>query len=375
MRMFIIALKFMKFDKPKSIGALFGVIISIFLVGQQTGIFIFLTNAMSFLVRTNSQYIWVTDNKTTNVNALSQIDTRIGYELEGIEGVENVYPLVIVGGAARFANGTSAGLSIVGTEAPNFVGGPYHLWSGTYGALIEDGALTTDYFDSRALGNSKIGDYFEINGKKVHIAAQTKGARGFGGIYSFTTIERARYLGGVPTSKVSAYLVKCKPGADSLAVCQTINRHIFGVKARLGKDFSRQTILTVLGSSGIAISFGTLIVFALISGFIIIGLTLYSATIDRIKDYGTLKAIGATNGFVRRLILMQAVIFSVVGFTVGYAMIEGFRSGIANAGTLFTYTPALRIVFFIVTAVISIGGTLFAIRRIVKLEPASVFRG
>ncbi len=63
----------MKFDKPKSVGALFGVIISIFLVGQQTGIFTFLTNAMCYYVRVNDGYVWVTDNKTENVNAWLQL--------------------------------------------------------------------------------------------------------------------------------------------------------------------------------------------------------------------------------------------------------------------------------------------------------------
>jgi putative ABC transport system permease protein len=157
-------------------------------------------------------------------------------------------------------------------------------------------------------------------------------------------------------------------------VVQSINANIPGVKAWMPTEFKNQTILTVLKSSGIAFSFGTLIIFALISGFIIIGLTLYSAAIDRIKDYGTLKAIGATNGYIRKLILMQATLYAIVGFIIGYALIEGFRNGIANAGTLFTFSPAIKFGFFVITAVISISGTLFAIRRITKLEPASVFR-
>jgi putative ABC transport system permease protein len=157
-------------------------------------------------------------------------------------------------------------------------------------------------------------------------------------------------------------------------VVNYINTNIPGVKAWMPTEFKNQTILTVLKSSGIAFSFGTLIIFALLSGFVIIGLTLYSAAIDRIKDYGTLKAIGATNGYIRKLILMQAIIYSIIGFIIGYALIEGFRNGIANAGTLFTFSPMIKVGFFVITAVISISGTLFAIRRITKLEPASVFR-
>jgi len=376
MQLVITALKFMRFDKPKSIGALFGVVISIFLIGQQTGIFTFLTNAMSYLVRTNRQYIWVTDDKTTNVNALSPIDVRIGYELESIPGVKKVYPLVLASGAARFPDGTSSGLTIVGVSMPSFSGlNRAFLFEGSPADLVPDGAVTTDVFDAKALGGSKRGDYFEINGKQVYIAAQTRGARGFGGIYSYTTAERARYLGNVPADKASAFLVEYEAGSDSTQLLKAITQQIPGVKAWLGDDFARSTVLTVLRSSGIAISFGTLIVFALVAGFVIIGLTLYSATIDRIRDYGTLKAIGATNAYVRRLILMQALIYALIGFLIGYALIEGFRLGIAQAGTLFTFSPLMRVLFFVLTAVIALSGTLFAIRRIVKLEPASVFRG
>src|SRR6478609_4977250 len=106
--MFRIAFKFLIYDKPKSIGALAGIIISIFLIGQQTGIFIYLTNAMATTIRNTETDLWVVDNKTTNVNALSAIDMRIGREIESIPGVEKVYPIVMTAGAARFTNGTSA---------------------------------------------------------------------------------------------------------------------------------------------------------------------------------------------------------------------------------------------------------------------------
>ncbi len=376
MQLFYTALKFMKFDKPKSVGALFGVIISIFLVGQQTGIFTFLTNAMCYYVRVNDGYVWVTDNKTENVNALAPIDVRLGYEIESLPYVEKAHQLVISNGAARFTDGTSAGMSIVGVELPEFNGiQDGILFDGTQGDLIPDGAVSVDFFDGKALGNPEKGNYFEINGRQVYIAALTKGARSFGGgLISYTTIDRARFLGKVPVSKTSAFLVKVDEDKHMEDVVNYINTNIPGVKAWMPTEFKNQTILTVLKSSGIAFSFGTLIIFALISGFIIIGLTLYSAAIDRIKDYGTLKAIGATNGYIRKLILMQAIIYSIIGFIIGYALIEGFRNGIANAGTLFTFSPMIKVGFFVITAVISISGTLFAIRRITKLEPASVFR-
>ena len=373
--MFKTAIKFILFDRAKSIGALMGIVISLFLIGQQSGIFLFLTGAMKSLVVNTKTDLWVVDNRTVNVNALAPIDIRKMREIASLPGVAQVHPIVIAGGSARFPDGTSAGVQIIGSQSPTFKAVPRKFIKGNETNLIADGAMSFDYYDRKALGNAEPGTVFEIGGKRVYMGAMTKGVRGFGAVYLFTTLERAQVLGNLPSTKVSAVLVDLKPGADAAAVKAAINNTIFGVQAWLPSDFSDATVKKVLGSSGIAISFGTLIVFAIISGFFIIGLTLYSSAIDRIKDYGTLKAIGASNGYVARLILMQAVIFSFVGFAIGYGLIELFRNGISNTGAIFEFNWIIRGVFLGITLLISIGGSSFAIRRINGVEPASVFRG
>lgn len=369
------AFRFILYDKPKSIGALAGIIISVFLIGQQSGIFIFLVDGMADLVTNNSGYIWVVDDKTTNVNALTQLDTRIGNEIESINGVAHAYPIIVTAGAARFENGKSAGVMLIGVETSYYAGGPWNLAVGKKEDMLKDGAIITDYFDSENLGGIKLGQYFEINGKKVFNAAYTKGIRPFEGMYTFTTIERARYLANIPTSKASAFLVKVNNNEDETKIISEINSRIPGVRAWNSHEFAKSTVYHILGVSGIALSFGTLIVFALIAGFVVIGLTLYSAAIDRIKDYGTLKAIGATNGYIRRLIINQAMIIAQVGFTIGMFFVEGFKNGIAEEGTYFDYPLWLRFAFFASTMLIALLGSLFAIHRIIKLEPAQVFRG
>lgn len=372
--MFKTAIRFILYDKPKSIGALFGVVISIFLIGQQTGIFIFLTGMMSSLVDNIDTDIWVVDNRTTNVAALGQIDARCQRQIEALPGIDHVYPLVIAGSSAKFADGKSAGITLVGSQAPSFVGGPWNISGGTKENLLFDNAVTTDAFDKKLLGGAEIGTQFEIGGKQAKVTLQTNGARGFGASFVFTTIDRARYFGKFPRDKVSALLVKVKPGTDSKQITQMIDKSMFGVRSWTKKDFSSATVSTILGSSGIATSVGTLILFAIIAGSIIIGLTLYSAATDRLKDYATLKAIGATNAYVRNLILTQAAIFALIGYIIGVLLMYGFKLGIAKAGIMFSYSLGMFIAFAVITMVISLIGVIAAIRRIVKVEPASVFR-
>lgn len=373
--MFKTAIRFILFDKPKSFGAVAGTIISVFLIGQQVGIFTYLTSSMGSLAKNNADYVWVVDERTTNVNALAPLDKRIGYQLLSIEGVESAHPVIVTGGAARFENGLSAGLTLVGVQTPNYVGGPWNMHIGNKEDMLQEGAVITDFFDTKALGDIEPGQYFEINGKKVVNIAQTKGVRAFGGVYTFTTFERAAYLGNFPANKVSAYLVKVKNKEEEQAVIDRINATLFGVRAWNGSEFSTTSIFTVLKTSGIAISTGTMVLFAIIVGIVVIGLTLYSATIDRIKDYGTLKAIGASNNYIRKLILTQAFILGLTGYILGTIFVELFRNGIANTGAIFDFPIVVRIAFFIITMLIALLGSLFAIKRITSLEPAQVFRG
>jgi putative ABC transport system permease protein len=371
------AWQFMKYDKAKSLGIIIGIVISIFLIGQQTGIFIFLTNAMKALVVNSKSDLWVVDSKTINANALGKLDIRKVREIQGIEGVAAVFPVVVAGGTAQFDKGTTAGVQVIGSDGPDYrIGLPKgKITGGTLDALLEEGAVSADYYDRATLGGATLGTAFEINGKKATIAVQTKGVRGFGGVFLFTTIEKARYFGNQSNTTVSAVLLDVKPGADPKVVRDRINKSVFGVRAWTSKDFESSTVKFILANSGIGFSIGSLIVFALIAGFFIIGLTMYSAALNRIRDYGTLKGIGASNGYIVRLILLQAFLFALVGFALGYLFIDLFRRGVATAGTFFEYSPAIIIGFFLVTLIISIGGAYFAIKRIISLEPASVFRG
>jgi putative ABC transport system permease protein len=375
--MFKTAIRFLSYDKPKSIGALAGIVISIFLVGQQLGIFLFLTGAMKSIVENNKQYIWVVDAKTDNANSVAPLDMRIGREIASLPGVKQVHPLVLSAAGAKFEDGKTAAMTLIGTQAPTFAGGPWNLYEDTKATdMLPEGAVITEFFDSKVYGDLVKGEYFELNGRRVYNAGLTRGVRGFGGApYAFTTIERARAIGNFSADEASVFLVEWLPDADPQAVIATINASIANVRAWDAETFAATTVSTVLSSSGIAISVGSLILFAIISGFVIIGLTLYSSAIDRIRDYGTLKAMGASNGYIARLILSQAGILAIIGFILGRLLVEGFRQGVSNAGVMFKYPAAIQLGFFILTVFIALGGSIFAIRKIARLEPAQVFRG
>jgi putative ABC transport system permease protein len=371
------ALRFIRYDKAKSIGVTIGIVISTFLIGQQVGIFTFLTGLMSGLTDHTDSEVWIVDKKAINANALGQLDTRVIAEARSIVGVKHAEPMVIAPAMATFADGTTATVEVIGSEVPTFGAGPKlsDIIEGKRENLMEEATVSGDYFDRNLFGGSAaVGTEFEINGRRAVFGVQTKNARGFAGSFMFSTAERARYYAGLPANTINAVLIYVTPGEKPEAVRDRINATIPNCRAWLRKDLSASTINDTLSNSGIGISTGTLILFALISGFFIIGLTMYSSALDRIRDYGTLKAIGASNGYVRGLILTQAVIFAIVGFAIAFAFLEGFRTGSEGSGLVFFFPWYIVAGIFGVTVLISVGGAVFALRRITQLEPAAVFR-
>ena len=372
-----IAWKFIKFDKAKSIGVIVGILISTFLIGQQLGVFFFLSGLMGALATDVKADIWVVDSKTDDVNQLGRLDVRNLRAVQGINGVKEAFPLIISGASCNYKNGTSGAITLLGVDENhiNALLGKDKITAGKISDLQLDGAVSGEFFEKKNLGgNIDLGTNFEINGKRAFFVLQTKGFRGFGSSFCVTTIERARYFSNQSANTISAVLVNVKSDKSIDTVVANINKTIYGLRAWQSKKLASSSVRKILSSSGIALSTGTLIIFALIAGFFIIGLTMYSSALDRLKDYGTLKAIGAGNKYISRLILMQALLFSVVGFLIGLSLLEGFRRGVAQSGLIFSFSPLTLLAMFGTIGLISLGGASFALSRIRGIEPAAVFR-
>ena len=376
------AFKFIKFDKVKSIGVLIGIVVSIFLIGQQLGILKFLTGLMGGLVENSRQdigQIWVTDNITRNANELAKLDESLVNELRSIDGVKNTYPIITAGASVKFSNGKISPVIIIGSESPLFVAGPKEesIYEGDLMSLNDDNAVSADFFDKQVFDYPvEKGTRVEINGKNAVIKVQTKNARGFGGSFFYTTLSKARFYTSFPSSKVSAIAIEVLPGYNVDDVASRINKSVYGIRAWNTLKLKKETISYITISSNIGTSIGSLVIFAVISGFFIIGLTLYSSAVDRIRDYGTLKAIGATNSYITKLILLQSFIFAISGFVIAFILLEGFRLGVNKAGLVITYSATEYLLLFMVTLFISVGSSLFfSTRTIRNVEPASVFRG
>src|SRR5699024_7078037 len=193
-----IALKFMKYDRPKSIGILVGIVISIFLIGQQLGTLRFITKAMSGLMdnaNPKAGEIWVIDNVTQNANVLSKIDERLVREIRSLKGVANTYPIVVTNANITLSDGKSSPVILIGSRAPVFAGGPdtSKIIKGDIYSLNQTNTVSAEYFDAKTLKAPLYkGTALEINGKSAIIKVETRNVQAFGGHYMYTNLNNAR---------------------------------------------------------------------------------------------------------------------------------------------------------------------------------------
>lgn len=378
--MFTTAFKFIRFEKAKSTGILLGIVISIYLIGLELGMFFYLSTLVGGIINNSKpeySQVFVVNKLTNNANILSPFDKRWVNQLRSIDGVDDTHALVMSNVSIRFDNGESAPAMIVGSQFPKLVGGPadHLLYQGSLENLFRQGIVSTEFYDTKAFGYQlQIGSHFEIAGKSASIGAITKNARTFSSPILYTSDENVRYFTGMSENLINAVIVTVKDAAKIDFVIRQINAVAPDLKAWKANDIKMKTIVTVMTANNMGMSFGTLVLFAIISGFFIIGLTMYSATYDRIKDYGTLKAIGASNRYITSLVVTQSFIFAILGFSISLLMLIVTRYGMSKAGLLIDLSPPLLIFLISVTLFISVASSFFSVSKLRKLEPSSVFR-
>jgi putative ABC transport system permease protein len=136
------------------------------------------------------------------------------------------------------------------------------------------------------------------------------------------------------------------------------------------------TLNFILIWTGIPVNFGITIVLGFVVGAAITGQTFYLFTIENLKQFGSLKAMGVSNMRIVGMILIQAIVVGVLGYGLGLGLTAIYfeaTSPITHlAGMHMTWHAAVGVAIAVM-AIITLTA-LLSIRKVVVLEPAVVFR-
>jgi putative ABC transport system permease protein len=177
------------------------------------------------------------------------------------------------------------------------------------------------------------------------------------------------------TGAVSFILVKIEPGESPAVVAARIEQQVDKVTAELRTGFANQERKVVQDMSTDIVTIMNLIGFVI--GLAVMALTVYTATLARRKEYGVLKALGASNAHLYRTVLGQALISVGLGFALGLLITIGLSAIVPYLGVSLSLQINGASLIRVGSLSILIAGlaAMLPIRQIVRLDPALVFRG
>jgi len=321
--------------------------------------------------------IWVTDPGIAQVDEVKPIADTAVDRVRSVPGVEWAVPLYKGLLRARLSNGEYHQISLVGLESSTLIGRPARVLEGRIEDLRQPDAVVDQWTVERMGGPDviKVGTIFELNDKLARVVAIADTQKSFTNIpVVYTTYERAlRY---VPRERrpLSYVLAKTKDGLPPEEVTQRIQEQT-GLGAFTDDQFGWKTINWVLKNTGIGINFGTTILLGFIVGMAIAGQTFYLFTVENLRQFGALKAMGTSTFTLARMILLQAYTVGVTGYGLGVGLASLFGYFTARSGGLpFIETWQLLVLVLVALLTICTFSALISIIKLARLEPAIVFR-
>jgi len=383
-----VALKMLFGDRGKYFGIITGIALASLLMIQQPGILISIfSRTYSFITDVALPDIWVMDPMVKYVDdSQPMLDTEL-YRVRGVQGVEWAVPLYKGSPRVRLSDGQLVSSNLLGLDDATLIGGPAVMIKGHLAdlrlpdAVIVDEAGATGRLAKPATvpgGNPtplQVGDILEINDKRALVVGIARAGATFGSQpIIYTTYTRATSYALSERKLLSYILVKAKADAPLNEVAQRIS-HDTGMAARTAEEFKTMTFKYILNNTSILTNFGFVVIVGFIVGAAVTGQIFYNFTLDNLRYFAVFKAMGATDRMLRRMILLQALLVGFVGFGLGAgatAIFAAITRG--GAGLSMTLNWQLLVCSGIAVAVIVLFAALISVRKVLRLEPAVVFK-
>jgi putative ABC transport system permease protein len=379
--MFHIALKMLIGDRSKYIMLIGGLTFAALLMTQQSAVFFGLLMWTTSHLRNMRAEIWVVDPKVEQVNELKAMrDTDVS-RVRSVTGVSWAVPMLCTIQQSKLSDGNFKPVMLVGLDGATLVGRPAQVMTGSLENLRLPNSVIIDELAVARLGVGRskplaVGDTFEINDKEARVVGICKADRHFFGYpYIYTTYDQGLQFSPKLRKMLSLVLAKPAPGWSAAAAARQIEKET-GLKAYTEHEFFWSTIWWYFRNTGIPFSFGTTIVLGFVVGIAVCGQTFYSFVLENIKHLGALKAMGASNWLIARMLMLQAWTVGFIGYGIGLGFTVLFGMMVLRKGQPpFMLPYQLPLFTFAVIMLICTLAALMGIRRVYKVEPAMVFRG
>jgi putative ABC transport system permease protein len=384
--MMLIAMKMLVGDRAKYLGIIMGITFASLLITQQLAIFNgLMSRTYGAISDLGLADVWVMDPKVQFVDDIKPLQDTQLYRVRGLEGVEWAVPLYKGLLKARLETGEFQTCNVYGLDDASLIGGPPEMVEGQLSDLRRaDSVIIDDVGAADKLAKTgpdgklipvKVGDVLELNDHRAVVVGLCRVSRTFQSQpVVYTTYSRATSFAPRERRLLSFVLVKAKPGVDVKDLCARI-RKVTGLAAMTGQGFKDMTYNYFFKRTGIPINFFMAVALGFVVGTAIAGQTFYNFTLDNLKHFGALKAMGASNGLLLRMILLQSVVVGLIGYGLGVGAAAWMGHSLRN--TELAFKMPVWLLGFTGGAVLIICclASLLSIKKVIRLEPAIVFKG
>lgn len=380
-----VALKMLVGDKLKYVALVAGVAFAALLITQQASIFAGFSLQIGQWVRDTSNGafdLWVMDDQVEFDNDFKPMADTALQRVRGVQGVEWAVPMYKNYLRVRLPDGTMVLSRVIGLDDATLTGGPPEVTHGRLADLRQDRAVLVNEEHARTIlrlrrsenRELRIGDRISVNDHDAIVTGFFKANREFfWDPVLYTTYSRALAWAPKERKLLSYVLVKVAKGQSAGDVQARINA-MSGLKAMTNAQFDEVSTQELMGRTGIKVNFGITIVLGFVIGLLVAGQTFYTFVLDNLRLFGALKAMGATNGTVMRMMSLQVVAVGSIGYGIGLGAASAAGLMFAKGGLAFNMSWHIPVVGGLAVLCCCLVAGVLGMVRVVKLEPAVVFK-
>lgn len=363
-------------DKVRLSVTLTGIVFAVVLIVVELGLFVGFTVTTSSIIDKSRVDLWIVSKGTPYIEQGSVFSERKLYQVLATPGVASAEKYIV-----RFSNwktpaGAEEGIQIVGFNPYTGVGGPWNVVEGNVDELKTPDAVMVDEIYAKKLGVARVGESFEINGRRARVVGFTRGIRAFTTTpYVFSSFKNAQGYSRIDEDQTYFILVRAVRGADITGLQQRLESRLRDVDVLTTAKFSSMTRIYWMFTTGAGVAVLIAALLGLVVGVVVVAQTIYATTMDHIREYGTLKAMGAPNSYIYRVIITQAGISAMAGYVLAMFVSVFIVHASRNGGAAILLPWQMAVGIFFLTLLMCVTAAVVSINKVTSLDPAMVFRG
>jgi putative ABC transport system permease protein len=371
----LIAWRNLVHDRARFTVTMVGILFSVVLMAVQFGLLLGFAKTSSGLVDHTQADLWIASRGIRNVDRVAISMEQRRFRALEVPGVASAEKYIVAFIDWQRPDGGNESIIIVGFDLKHRIGGPWNLTAGSVQDLEQPDAVIIDTLYRKKLGIERLGQVVEIKGHRARVVGFTSGIRTFTqSPYVFTSFNNALTYANLAQDQTKYVLVNVAPGTDRDQVREALAKKLPDCDVLDGPTLARMTQVYWLFSTGAGTALVVAAALGLIVGIMIVSQTLYAATIDYLPQYTTLRAMGASKGYLYRVITAQAVVSAVLGYIVGMSIALLISFATRNSNTAIHIPLELAMALAITTVVMCCLAALFSIKKVTDIDPVSVFR-